>query len=284
MSARPYSSPVRPHRERLRRHLAQLTELLQDPRQLRPLLRVGGNRLHRRMRDLRLQLGGSALGHYAPVVDDADAVGEHVGLLQILRGEEDRDAVLLREPSHLGPESRAGLRVEPGRGLVQEEDPRPVHEGQRQVEAALHPTRVRLDLALGRRLEADPLQQLVRPALTLFTGDAVQRRLQAQVLAARQQRVERGFLQRGSDRRPHLRALLDDIEACHPGSAVSRRQQRRQHVDGRALARAVRSQEPVDLAFGDDEVDAVHCADVLELADEPLRLDAVRHLPTLATR
>ena len=43
-------------------------------------------------------------------------------------------------------------------------------------------------------------------------------------------------------------------------------------------------EEAVDLAFGDDEVDAVHGADVLELADEPLRLDAVRHLPTLAGR
>ena len=124
MSARPNSSPRQPHGERLRRHLRELAELLEDPRQLRALLRIGGNRLHRRVRDLRLQLGGRALGDDPPVVDDADAVREHVGLLEVLRREEDRDAVLLRETSDLGPERGAGLRIEPGRRLVEEEDAR----------------------------------------------------------------------------------------------------------------------------------------------------------------
>ena len=44
----------------------------------------------------------------------------------------------------LGPERRARLRVEAGRRLVEEEDARPVHEGEREVEAPLHPARVRL--------------------------------------------------------------------------------------------------------------------------------------------
>ena len=143
MSARPNSSPESRTASDFGDTWRQLTELLEDPRQLRPLLGIGGNRLHRRMRDLRLQRGRSALGDDAPVVDDADAIGEHVGLFQVLRGEEDRDAVLLREPSDLGPERRAGLRVEAGRGLVQEEDARPVDEREREVEPALHPARVR---------------------------------------------------------------------------------------------------------------------------------------------
>ena len=113
MSARPNSSPGQPHRQRLRRHLAQLSELLEDPRQLRPLLRIGGDRLHRRVRDLGLELGGRALGHDPPVVDDADAVREHVRLLEVLRGEEDGDAVLLREPSRPRPRAPCGTA---GRG------------------------------------------------------------------------------------------------------------------------------------------------------------------------
>ena len=64
-----------------------------------------------------------------------------------------------------------------------------------------------LDLAVGRCLQTDPLEQLVRPALALVAGDAVQRRLQAQVLASREQRVERGLLEGGADGRPHLGAL-----------------------------------------------------------------------------
>jgi hypothetical protein len=65
------------------------------------------------------------------VVDDPDAVGEHVGLLEVLRGQEDGHAVLAARAGDLVPERRAALQVEPGRGLVEEEDPRPVDERER---------------------------------------------------------------------------------------------------------------------------------------------------------
>ena len=45
-----------------------------------------------------------ALGDDVPGVDDPDAVGQHVGLLEVLRGEEDGHAVLAREPGDLGPQ------------------------------------------------------------------------------------------------------------------------------------------------------------------------------------
>ena len=57
---------------------------------------VGGHRLDRRAADLGLQRRGRALGHDPAVVDDPDAVGQDVGLLEVLRGQEDRDAVLAR--------------------------------------------------------------------------------------------------------------------------------------------------------------------------------------------
>jgi hypothetical protein len=47
------------------------------------------------------------------VVDDPDPVGEHVRLLEVLRGQEDGDAVLAREPRDLLPERGAALDVEP---------------------------------------------------------------------------------------------------------------------------------------------------------------------------
>ena len=49
-----------------------------------------------------------------PVVDDPDAVGEHVRLLEVLRGEEDGHAVLAREPRDLLPTGRRGS-AGPGR-------------------------------------------------------------------------------------------------------------------------------------------------------------------------
>ena len=55
-----------------------------------------------------LQLVGRALGDDAAVVDDPDAVGELVGLLEVLRGEEDGHAELAVEPPHLVPHARRG--------------------------------------------------------------------------------------------------------------------------------------------------------------------------------
>src|SRR5256885_10500127 len=48
-----------------------------------------------------------ALGDDVAVVDDPDAVGEDVGLLEVLRGQEDGHAFLLRQP----PEDRKSTRL-----------------------------------------------------------------------------------------------------------------------------------------------------------------------------
>ena len=110
----------------------------------------------------------------------------------------------------------------------------------------------------------------------LGLGDALQRGLQLHVLAARQQRVQRGLLQRGADRGAHGGALADDVVARHARRARGGRQQRGEHQDGGGLAGAVGAEEAVDLAGLDAQVDAVDGARaVLELADEALHLDAV---------
>ena len=104
-----------------------------------------------------------------PVVDDPDPVGEHVGLLEVLRREEDGDTLVAREPRHLLPERRAALDVEAGRRLVEEHDARSVHEREREVEPALHAAGVAANLAIGGVGETDAVEQLVaaRPAFTL---------------------------------------------------------------------------------------------------------------------
>ena len=205
-----------------------------------------------------------------------DPVGEHVGLLEVLRGQHHRDAVLARQAADLVPEVGAALRIEAGRGLVEEEDAGRVHEGEREVEAALHAAGVAAHLAVGGVGQADALEQLDAAADALALGQAVQRGLEAQVLAAGQQRVERGLLEGGADRLAHVRALADDVVAAHARGARGGRQQRGEHEHGGRLAGAVRPEKSVDLAGLDAEVDAVHRADAaLELADEAVDLDAV---------
>ena len=234
--------------------------------------------LHGRAPDLRLERRRRPLGDDPAAVDDPDAVGEDVRLLEVLRGEEDRDALLPREARDLRPEGAAALRVEAGRRLVEEEDRGPVDERERQVEAALHPAGVGADAAVGGEREADALEQLVPAPAPLVRTQAVERGLEAQVVARGEERVERRLLQRGADRAPHLRALARDVEAADRGRARGRRQQRRQHVDGRRLARAVRAEEAVDLAGRHVQVDLVdRLRPLLELLREGLSADRGVH-------
>ena len=152
-----------------------------------------------------------------------------------------------------------------------------MHERQREVEAALHPAGIGADLAVRSLGQADAREQLVAAALTFFAGDAVHRRLQAEMLTTGEVRVERRFLERRADDLPHRRPLPDDVIAADGRRACGRREQRREHVHRRRLARTVGAEKAVDLARVDVQVDAVdRTRALLELTDEAVGLDAVR--------
>ena len=170
------------------------------------------------MADLRLQRLRRPLGDDPAAVDDPDVVGELVGLLQVLGGEEDGRALVVQRP-HLLPDRLAADRVEAGGRLVEEEDAGLVDQRRGEVEAALHPARVAADPAVGRRGQVDPLEQIVGAPLALLGGDALQGRLQADQLAAGHQRVERRFLQGDADRAPHRPSLLDHVVPGDGGAA-----------------------------------------------------------------
>ena len=222
-----------------------------------------------------LSCAGRALGDDHAPVDDPDAVGEDVGLLEVLRREKDGRALLAGEPLDLVPERGPRLHVQAGRRLVEKEDARVVQQREGEVEAALHAARVGLGLAVGGVGEADALEQLVAAPRALGARDALQPALQAHVLAAGQHRIERDVLQRDADRGAHLGALRGDVEAGDGGAAGGRRQQRREDLHRRRLARAVGSEEAVDLARRDVQIDPVDGAHAtLELAHEPLYVDA----------
>ena len=93
----------------------------------------------------------------------AEPVAELVGLLEVLGREEHRRAALV-DPPHLVPDREPARRVEPGRGLVEEQHLGLVDERRGEVEPPLHPARVALDAAVGRVLELDEREQLAARA------------------------------------------------------------------------------------------------------------------------
>ena len=103
---------------------------------------------------------------------------------QVVRGEQDRHALLARQVLDLLPQLGPCLGIEAGRRLVEEQHLRAVHQAHRDVEAALHPAGVRLDQPVGGLGERETLERRVHPPLQLGTGQPVELALEDEVLAA----------------------------------------------------------------------------------------------------
>ena len=99
--------------------------------------------------DRRLQLARRALGDHLAVVDHRDPVGELVGLVEVLGGEQDRRA-LGGERADDVPHLVAAARVEAGGRLVEEEQLGRDDDAGGDVEPAAHAAGVVLDLPAGR--------------------------------------------------------------------------------------------------------------------------------------
>ena len=100
------------------------------------------------------------LGDDLGLVHDHEPVAQLLGLVHVVSGQHERDAALL-EPVEPVPEQVPGLRVEPGRRLVEEQDRRLVDERSGDRQAPLHPARQRLDLVVGALGELGEFEQLV---------------------------------------------------------------------------------------------------------------------------
>ena len=100
--------------------------------------------------DLRLQLVGGALRDHLAVVDHHDVVGQQVGLLEVLRGQQQRSCRPRPAPGCTLPHLGAAARVEARGRLVEEEHGRARDQRTGEVEPAPHAAGVGLRRA-GRR-------------------------------------------------------------------------------------------------------------------------------------
>ena len=183
-----------------------------------------------------------------PAVDDRELRGQLVGLLEVVRREQDRHLLLLRQPADLAPHLGARLGIEARRRLVEEQHGGLVQQPERDVELARHAARVGLGRPVGGRGQAEVLEQLVHAPLEALARDVVDLALQDEVLASRGGGVEAGLLPDDADRAPHARGVGQHVDARHARLAGVGPAERREDLDRRRLAGAVRAEQREDRA------------------------------------
>jgi hypothetical protein len=221
--------------------------------------------------DAALELVRGALGDQPAVVEQRDPVGELVGLLQVLGGQEDRDPAGHQVADDL-PHGAAAAGVQAGGRLVQEDDPRVADQAHGQVGPPPHAAGEGRGRLPGRRGQVEPLQQLGRPPPPL-AAQVVQVGHQQQVLLAGEQVVHRGELAGDADRGPHRVRVPGQVVAGDAHLAAVGADQDGQDVHGGGLAGAVGAEQREDRPLRHLQVDAVEHDLVAERLAQPGRRD-----------
>jgi hypothetical protein len=225
-----------------------------------PVVGTGATVHHHVPGDLPLELVGRALRHDHAVIDDRDAVAERVGLLHVVRGEEDRGA-LAAQSADLVPHAGPALRVEPGGGLVEEEHLRFVDDAHRDVHPPPLATRVCLAGTVGEVGEREGFQGGPGPADRLALADVVHPRVQDQLLPRAGVVPRATTLRDVADQLAHLRRIGEKVDTRDGRPSRVRWEQRGQHPQGGRLAGPVGAEEAEDLALVDLEVNASYGVD-----------------------
>ena len=123
--------------------------------------------------DAAFQLVGGPLGHQLPAIEHRDPVGKLVRLVQVLRGEQDRDAAGDEVADDL-PHGVAAARVQAGGRLVEEDDAGVADQGHREVEPAPHAAGVGGGHLPGRVDQIEAVEQCGRalPPFAIGPGGA----------------------------------------------------------------------------------------------------------------
>src|SRR5690606_12576123 len=154
------------------------------------------------------------------------------------------------------PSPRLGVKA--NGGLVQKEHPRPGHQPTCDLEPPLHPAGEVLGESVALPVELDYGKELLDPSPPLPVRHPVEASMEFQDLPAGHVPVERHFLEDDPDGLADPRGCFRDIESRHPCFTLLEGEERGEHVDGGALAGAVRAEEREYLPLLNRETDACH--------------------------
>ncbi len=205
---------------------------------------------------LVLQLVGRAPCDGATMVDHEDPVGEAVGLLQVLGGEEGRHPLVDQLVDQV-PHRQAAAGVEAGGGLVEEQDHRAGDEAHRDVEPASHAAREARHHPVGGVAQLEALEQLARPGAGLAVRHPEEAPDQLEVLGGGEPLVHRRVLAREADARADASGVGVDVDAVDRGAAAVCSEERGEDPDGRRLAGAVRPEDAEHRTALDRQVERV---------------------------
>src|SRR3954452_4831068 len=204
---------------------------------------------HAVARGARAERGRRPLGDEPPLLDDRDAVAERLGLVEVVRREQDGLAEVLQR-AHDVPRRAASGGVEAGRRLVEEDQLGVADEGEREVEAAELAAAERPRVRIGLLAEARELDHLVYVARGGVEASPMRDRL-----AHRDVPVHARALEHDAHPLAQLVGALLGVVAEHGHDAARPRPVALEDLGRRRLPRAVRAEQPEDLARRDLEVD-----------------------------
>ena len=192
-----------------------------------------------------------------------DAIAQLVGLLHVVRGEDDRGAAL-RQVGDDPVQVARGARIQSARRLVEEEHLRVVEQRPREQQPLAHAGGERLGPAALRVGQADALENL----LGARARQAVELAEQLEVLHRREALVQRGVLGDQVDLGANAFELAREVVAEHLRLAGRRPRAAGEDAQRRRLAGAVVTEQAEDLTGLRIEGDAVKRLDAAVVLGE----------------
>mmetsp|Transcript_10624 Transcript_10624/g.44076 ORF Transcript_10624/g.44076 Transcript_10624/m.44076 type:complete len:339 (-) Transcript_10624:2159-3175(-) len=186
----------------------------------------------------------------------AHALAERLALVHGVGGQQHRET--LRGALHGVPHHAPSERAHPAAGLVQEEHARAADERHREREFPLVAAAVGSARSVGKLGEADAAKNRGGGGVHVPRGDALERGVHARGFASGHQLQERVELGAVSQHPLHSSQVGGDVVAANRhrprcGGVIAA-----EHLQGRALPRAVHAEQPEAFAATDAKAQAVH--------------------------
>src|SRR5664280_272346 len=216
----------------------------------------------------RFQFGRSADGDNPAAIDKSNAVAVLVDFIHVMRCHNHRSIKSVPEVEDMFPDCLSSTRIKADGRFVEEQHSRAVQKALSNFEPSNHAAGI-LPGEMVRHLRKPHTRESSRNAFCAFPSrNAVEARGQQHVFVARQRAVRRKKLRDITDVAAHLGGLSDYVVAGNRGRSRSRRQQRRQHLDECALARAIRADEAEYFALVDRQRHFIDGSQIAEFSRE----------------